>query len=327
MKSNDSENPRVFTTGTSVSDSKPWVFSLVRQMREFFKEWKTPTPRAEITAAPVEVKEIWSRKQNQIPGFLSLVVHAVVLTIAITSSVVTTIKPKTIVDSSVLLSPPDLLLPRSDTRSGGGGGGMKSPTPASRGVLPRAAAFQLVPPTPFVMLITSELMAQPTIVDAVLPTVINQNLILQLGDPNGLPGPPSGGPGKDGGIGEGNDHGVGDKSGPYGPGPGNGPGGPGNPIVTIGKGGASPPSCPLPSTEPNYTDDARKGRIQGTVVLDVIVNRDGTVTVNRIAQRLGYGLDDEASRFVAKSFHCKPGTYQGQAVATPVRIDVNFHLY
>jgi TonB family protein len=250
-----------------------------------------------------------------------------VLIVAITWSVVPYVKPKPIADNSVLLEPFALSAPRSGIRSGGGGGGMRSATQASKGVLPRAAEFQLVPPTPIIANMAPELMAEPTIIDVVLPNISNRNMILQLGDPNGLPGPPSGGRGINGGIGDGKDGGIGNRNGPFGPGNGNGPGGPGNPIVSIGAGGATPPSCPIPATEPNYTDDARKGHIQGKVVLDVIVNKDGTVTVSRIAQKIGYGLDDEASRFVTQSFRCKPGIYQGQAVATPVRIDVNFHLY
>jgi TonB family protein len=141
-------------------------------------------------------------------------------------------------------------------------------------------------------------------------------------------GLPSAGEGQGGGIGDkGNGHGDGPGIGPgAGPGSNGGKGGP-NGIVRIGEGGASPPSCPIPSSEPAYTDAARRAQIQGTVALDVIVNRDGTVSVSGIAQRIGYGLDDEASHFVARTFRCQPGTYQGESVATPARIDVNFHLY
>jgi protein TonB len=327
MKSNDPENSKLFATGTSLSDSRAWIFSLTKQLRDFFREWWTPSPAIVITAVPVEVGELWSKKQNHIPGLLSLLAHVVLITVAIAFSVVSYIKPKPIAETSVLVDPFTLSPPGSSIRSGGGGGGMRALTRASKGVLPRAAEFQLVPPAPIIMNMNPALVAEPTIIDVALTSIANRNLILQLGDPNGIPGPPSGGPGKNGGIGDGNDHGIGNKNGPYGPGPGNGPGGPDNTIVNIGKGGASPPSCPIPTSEPNYTDDARRGHVQGTVVLNVIVNKDGSVSVLDIAQKLGYGLDAEASQFVARSFRCKPGIYQGQPVATPVRIDVNFHLY
>jgi TonB family protein len=327
MKTPNPENRNLFPTRTSVSDSASWITSLFRQVRDFIREWKNPSPRVKVTAAPVEVPEIWSRKQNFIPGILSLLAHVVFVTIAITYSLVSYFQPKSISLRSESVDHFALSLPTTSDRSGGGGGGMKAPTPASQGVLPRAAAFQLVPPTPIIVNMNPELAAVPTIIDLVLPTSANRNLLLQMGDPNGVSGPPSGGPGSEQGIGDGSDHGIGPGNGPYRPGPGSGPGGPGPGIVAIGIGGATPPSCPIPSTEPEYTDDARKAHIQGTVVLDVVVNRDGSVTVNGILQRLGYGLDDEASRFVAKNFKCRPGVYQGQPVATPVRINMNFHLY
>ena len=213
MKSNDPENSKLFATGASLSDSRAWIFSLSRQLGELLREMWTPSPGIVITAVPVEVGEIWSKKQNH----------------------------------------------------------------------------------------------------------------LQMGDPNGVIGPPSGGKGTNYGIGEGDDHGVGNRNGPS-AGSGDRPGGPGG-IVNIGVGGASPPACPIPASEPNYTDDARKARVRGAVVMNVIVNKDGSVSVLDVTQKLGYGLDAEASQFVAKSFRCKPGIYQGQPVATPVRIVVNFHLY
>jgi len=326
MKPNRPEDEKVLTTGTRISDSSAWMFSLIHQARDAFREWRTPSPRAEITATPLEVRELWSKRQIHIPGLLSLLAHIVVVGIVIATSVVSYVKPKPANGNSVLIDRFTLTLPSVGIRPGGGGGGMRSPTHASIGALPELAQFQLVPPSPIIMNMAPELVAVPTIVSAELPNLTTRNLLLQMGDPNGVSGPPSGGSGKNGGIGDGNNGGVGDGAGPFGPGSGRGPG-PANPVVFIGNGGASPPSCPIPATEPNYTDDARKAHVQGTVSLDVIVNKDGSVSVSNIARKLGFGLDDEASRFVSKAFRCRPGTYQGQPVATPVRIDVNFHLY
>jgi periplasmic protein TonB len=320
----DSENRRIFTTGTSVSDSKTWIFSLICQLHEFLFETEIHSPKAEITAAPIAVKNLWSKNQSHVPGLLSLLAHVTVVAILIASSAVSYIKPRAIAENTVLLEPPEFSPTFSVIRTGGGGG-MKSPTPASKGVLPKAAEFQFVPPSTIITNMAPELMAEPTIIDATVTNAPKISSLLQLGDPNGVIGPPSGGLGSNYGIGNGNNHGDGDGNGPS-AGKGNIPG-PGNEVVRIGIGGASAPNCPLPASEPTYTDDARRSHIQGTVILDVIVNKDGTVSVSKVAQKIGYGLDDEASLFVARSFRCKPGTYQGQAVATPVRIDVNFHLY
>lgn len=369
MKTDDSEEKGIFTTGTSISDSGAWFSSLIRQIRESIAERRNPTPRAEITAqsdpsaldklvdppsqifslfssakaafndwrnprhiemtaTPVEVEDLWSKKENHIPGLLSALAHVSVVSAILVLSVISYgNKPKVIVDNSVLLEPISLALPPSAVKSGGGGGGgTKSPLPASKGVLPKASDKQLVPPTPIITNLNPELIAEPTIIAPQLANLPKLNSLLALGDPNGVIGPPSAGTGTGGGIGTGDGHGVGSGNG-AGAGPGSG-GGIGGGVYRIGgAGGASPPSCPLPSTEPNYTDDARKAHIQGTVSLDVVVNKDGTMKVQKVASKLGYGLDDEASRFVEKYFKCKPGLFQGQSVATQARIDVNFHLY
>jgi TonB family protein len=159
--------------------------------------------------------------------------------------------------------------------------------------------------------------------------------LLPIGDPLGVIGPPSAGPGSGGGIGDGTGHGVGSGTGPgVGPGSGGGFGGgpyrPGGgakegPYSVGGTGGVSAPIC-LIRPEPNYSDDARKARIQGAVVLDSIVQRDGSVDVQGVAHSLGFGLDD-AAREVLKKWKCNPGRLDGQAVATRVQIVINFHLY
>jgi len=329
MQKNDTGRD-VFKTGTSISDSRVWFFSLFRHFREFHNERRNPTPAAEITAAPVEVEEIWHKRQSHIPSLISLLAHACLATAWIVFSVVHPRIQKTAEVIDVLIEPVAPSHAPLTLKPGGGGGGAKAPTPASRGVLPRADDKQLVPPTPIIINMAPELIAEPTIVALQLTPLPTRSTFLQLGDPNGVIGPPSAGPGTGFGIGPGNGHGDGPGDGPgAGPGTDGIPGGPGggNPVVQIGKGGASAPTCPVPSTEPNYTDDARKAHIQGTVRLDVVVNKDGTVSVSGITQRIGYGLDDEARQFVAKNLRCKPGVYQGQAVATPARIDVNFHLY
>ena len=76
------------------------------------------------------------------------------------------------------------------------------------------------------------------------PTVVAPQLaqlhinLLNLGDPNGVPGPPSAGPGVGGGIGSGQGRGVGEGKGP-GVGPGEG-GGAGGGVFRVG-GGVTPP--------------------------------------------------------------------------------------
>jgi len=180
-----------------------------------------------------------------------------------------------------------------------------------------------------------ELVMEPTIIAPALANLpANASGLLPIGDPNGVIGPPSAGPGTGGGIGDGNGHGVGPGTGPgVGPGIGGGFGGgafgPGGGTETTykigGLGGLAAPTCPV-RPEPTYSDDARKARIQGTVVLDSVIQKDGTINVNGVSRSLGYGLDD-AAREALRSWRCNPGKLNGLPVAVQIQIVINFHLY
>src|SRR5262245_3034037 len=82
-----------------------------------------------------------------------------------------------------------------------GGGGSNSITPPSRGRLPRYAQYQLTPPVVVPLITEPKLAVEPTII------LQAENLApipnAPLGLPNGVPGPPSGGSGRRGGLGDG----------------------------------------------------------------------------------------------------------------------------
>jgi len=366
MNTNDSNEQGIFTTGTKISDSSAWFLSLIRQFREYRAERKNPTPRAEITAesdpsaldklvdppsqiaslfstlkviihdtfhprhiemtaTPVEVQDIWSKRENHIPGLLSLLAHVGVVTVLIVVSVMN-LKPKIGVETATLLMEPiQVSLPPSKAVShGGGGGGTKSPKPVSKGQLPKAADKQFVPPTPVVVNMAPELAVEPTIVAPQLANLPRLSNLIPIGDPKGLSGPPSAGPGTGGGMGTGDGHGFGEGNG-AGLGPGRGGGTGGGVYQVGGAGGVANPVCPF-TPEPNYSDDARKAHIQGTVVLEAIIQKDGSVESNKVLQGLGYGLDEEA-RKVLRQWKCTPSKVNGQPVAVQLKIQINFRLY
>jgi TonB family protein len=317
------------------------IASLISEVKQVIHDRLHPH-HTETTATPVAVPELWQKRQNRIPELLSVVMHVGVVLMLLTISINTYTKPKIFVEGSALveaitLSPPTAvpLPPAHDKPGGGGGGGMRALTPASRGVLPRASDKQFVPPTPVVVNMAPELVMEPTIIAPVLANLPRDITgLLPMGDPNGVVGPPSAGPGTGGGIGDGNGHGVGPGSGPgFGPGNGGGyggganqpGGGPERPYPVGGVGGLSAPTCPV-RPEPTYSDDARKARVQGTVVLDSIIQKDGTINVNGVSRSLGYGLDD-AAREALRSWKCNPGRLNGQPVAVQIQIVINFHLY
>src|SRR5437588_2253329 len=160
--------------------------------------------------------------------------------------------------------------PKPKTMQGGGGGGDRSPTPASKGRAPKFAARQFVPPAAVVNNPNPKLLMDPTLIgppDVQLP---NNNMNV-WGDPLAKIGPPSNGPGSGGGIGSGSGGGIGSgKGGGLGPGEGGGIGGG---VFRVG-GGVTAPSL-LSKVEPEDSEEARRAKYQGTVVLYVDVSPDG----------------------------------------------------
>jgi len=89
-------------------------------------------------------------------------------------------------------------------------------------------------------------------------------------------------------------------------------------------GGVTAPRL-LYKSEPQYTEEARQAKVQGTVRLKALVNPEGNATGIRVLQSLGLGLDEAAVRCV-KDWKFKPGTKDGQAVTVEVEMEINFRL-
>ena len=86
---------------------------------------------------------------------------------------------------------------------------------------------------------------------------------------------------------------------------------------------------PLRKVEPQYTEEARKARLQGSVILEVEVRPGGTVDPDSITviQGLGMGLDEKAIE-VVQQWTFKPAYKDGKpmGVAMPVAVQVEFRL-
>ncbi|HKD79367.1 MAG TPA: energy transducer TonB [Candidatus Angelobacter sp.] len=191
----------------------------------------------------------------------------------------------------------------------GGGGGDASKLKASAGTPPKAARQQFTPPTVMVQQ-KSKLMIEPTVV-ADLKTPPNT----QLGDPLSKLMAPSNGVGVGGGIGSGDGGGVGSGHG----GPGVGPG-----IYHVGD-GVSPPRA-IYTPEPEFSEEARKAKYQGVVVLSIVVGTDGRVHSPQVIRSLGMGLDEKAIEGV-KTWKFDPSKKDGRPVAVQMQIEVAFNLY
>ncbi len=90
-------------------------------------------------------------------------------------------------------------------------------------------------------------------------------------------------------------------------------------------GGVSSPRV-VYSPEPEYSEEARKAKYQGTVVLHLIIGSDGRPRDIRIQRSLGLGLDEKAIETV-RTWRFEPAKKDGQPVAVAINVEVNFNLY
>jgi protein TonB len=164
---------------------------------------------------------------------------------------------------------------------------------------------------------------EPTVV--IPPDVhIAQPNLPNLGDPlSHMPASlPSNGTGSGGGIGEGSGGGVGSGTGPgFGPGHGGGTGGG---AFRVG-GGVSAPKI-IYQPDPEYSEEARKAKYQGTCVLWLVVGADGKPREIRVQRTLGLGLDEKAIEAV-KTWRFEPALRDGKPVAVQINVEVSFRLY
>jgi protein TonB len=215
------------------------------------------------------------------------------------------------------------VLPASPKEAGGGGGGGdQDKLAASKGALPKFSREQITPPTAVIRNENPELAVEPTVV---IPPEMRVQLPQTgpLGDPiSSVVGPPSSGTGSSGGIGSGSGGGVGSGHGP-GVGPGWG-GGIGGSVYRVG-GGVSAPRV-LYSPDPEFSEEARKAKFQGTVILALIVGTNGRAHEVRIVRSLGMGLDEKAIEAI-RQWKFDAGRKDGAPVAVQVNVEVNFRLY
>jgi TonB family protein len=205
-----------------------------------------------------------------------------------------------------------------DQSGGGGGGGDRDKLQATKGALPKLSKEQITPP---VVVVRNDSPKLPVPPEVVVPQM-NLPQIGSLGDPLSKVTLASNGTGSGGGIGSGSGGGVGSGRGP-GVGPGWG-GGIGGGAYRVG-GGVSAPRA-LYSPDPEYSEEARKAKWQGTVVLWVIVGPDGKPRDIRIQRSLGMGLDEKAIEAV-RQWKFDPAKKDGQPVAVQINVEVNFRLY
>jgi len=304
-----------------VSLDVPWYRSLWSNINESLKP---QIPLMDLTSKPVLVQDIWGQYGRQKKSWvMSLALQSAVVVLLFAAASTKTVQQK-VAHFIPLLNPNlayELKQPRAkNTMAGGGGGGDHAPLPVSKGRLPKAALKQFTPPTAVALNPDPKLTMEPAIIappDARLPEVN----MAQYGDPLAKLGVGSNGPGSGGGMGSGVGTGVGPGKGAgFGPGEGGGVGGG---VFRVG-GGVTAPSL-IYKVEPEYSEEARKAKYQGVVVLYVEVEPNGRAQNMRVIQSLGLGLDEKAMEAV-KKWRFRPGNKNGKPVTVVATVEVSFRL-
>jgi TonB family protein len=220
---------------------------------------------------------------------------------------------------------------------GGGGGGNRNPNPARAGKAPPPsnilAAIPIAPPKNPAALPVAGIVIDPALWRDLRAPV--------YGDPRSKSEIPSKGPGEGEGIGSNRGLGIGEGDGPgFGPGKdGNIGGGPNRQgCCGTGAGGNSGHGEPLSAREveqrarllfkpePQYTEEARRNQITGTVMLRVVFSSSGEVVQIRAVRTLPFGLTERAIA-AARQIKFAPAMKGGHAVSVHMQLEYNFNLY
>jgi protein TonB len=188
------------------------------------------------------------------------------------------------------------------------GGGQHSNVPASAGHFPPRAVRQFVP----ILLSTNPAPKLAMIATIDAP---DHSMLPNIGDPSGLGALFSGGPGTGGGLGPGQGPAVGRGT--------NGTGAGSEGLVRPGAGVVMP--IAIKKVEPEFSEEARKARANGFVVIYCEIGPDGKPHNLRVSRSFGLGLDEQALKAVSQWLF-KPGTKDGKPITVAANIEVAFHL-
>ncbi len=89
-------------------------------------------------------------------------------------------------------------------------------------------------------------------------------------------------------------------------------------------GGVSAPQV-IEKTDPEYSEQARTARLQGSVMFRLIVDENGLPRDLEITRPIGLGLDEKATEALSK-WKFSPGMKDGQPVPVSIQVEMNFRL-
>jgi protein TonB len=290
------------------------------RIKEFFSPSKQPPMPPGIQ--PVKVKEIWSKDENFTwTQAISIGLHAAIIALLVVPLLWHLERPADAKNKLVDVTPLDISpyvskLPAGAQKAGGGGGANDHTlTPVNKGKLPKFKWTQFTPPQIKIENQNPKLAMDPSLLGPPDLKVPSPNMST-FGDPLASALSDSLGHGNGTGIGSGTGGGLGPVEG----------GGTGGGAFRAGVNGVGVPVC-LYCPIPQYSDEARKAKYQGTVVLQVTITTDGRAINISVVKGPGLGLEEKAIEAV-KGWKFKPAVGPGgKPVATIVPIEVTFRLY
>jgi protein TonB len=269
-------------------------------------------PRQPVVFAPEVFLARMSPKRDRRTTTAAVLLHAAAIGLLFWAvrTHTTLLKPGTTMLTEMTTPPP--MTPAK--RLMGGGGGQRGATPVTQGHLPKFAEVQITPPK-------APPLQQPKIAmpDATIEVQkdfkMADNTLPNIGMPNSpVVGSSSMGNGGGTGLGSG-----------YGAGLGMGVGGNyGGGLRQIGGGVSSP--VLIHQVEPEFSEEARKAKFMGNVLVSLVVDPQGVPRNVRILRGAGMGLDEKALDAV-RQYKFKPAMEDGKGVAVEMNVEVQFQIF
>ncbi len=291
--------------------------SLFGNVRDLFRPQKLPP--LELTSKPVPVRDPFAEKRSPLSSGIAILVY---VALALLLFLWPKGKPPEIKQAKVIPLDISAYIPKAPAvkpAGGGGGGGNHEIVPPTKGKLPEISKQPITPPQ--VLLVDHPKLPVPATIKMPDVKMPNTNMP-NLGIPQAPNATLSAGNGGGSGIGTGHGGGLGIGSG-TGLGPGS-DGGRGGGVYHPG-GGVSSPKL-VYSVDPEFSDEARRQKYQGVVVLSIIVDAQGNPQHIRVVRPLGMGLDEKAVAAV-RQYKFKPAMLDGKPVPVEINIEVNFQLF
>ncbi len=298
------------------------VLSTHRRVRAWLAELQSPADHGAFNVSNAFARVLYRAKafgheipwysRSVRPGALASSFAAQGLLVALLMLMGTNDAVRREIERMTLVAPTPVVRQTKPASNHGGGGGQRSPLLPPTGELPIPAPRVFTAPVATVerpaLVMDPSLIAPPDAWAAPTSAIGSPLAALTTG---------GGGRRGDGGLGDGGSFGIG--NGNDGGLEGNGSAG----ISSAGNGVTAP--SVLTRVDPEYSEEARKAKYSGSVILSIVVSAEGKAENIRVVRSLGMGLDEKAIEAV-RQWRFKPGTNKGIPVKVRAQVDVNFRL-